>query len=304
MVAPSVAGGHREVDRDGPERGERGRAPGERLPRLVRDDARRGAGRPRRAPAVDGHVDELRELAREVLDVDARAAVDVRRVLAGEEGRANRVRCRHARPCRPRRSRRARRRTASGRARGRRRGGAPGLDDDVLVDDRVADDRALADVGAVQERRSPRRAPASGRGRRARGPSGGRSPPEMIAPAQTIESTAMPGVARVLEHELRRRLPVGRHVDRPVRVVEVEDRVGRDQVHVGVVVGVERPDVAPVAVLALRRRPGRRRWRSRTPAPRRGSTSIGMMSRPMSWVESSFFESSVTASISARAPKT
>jgi hypothetical protein len=34
---------------------------------------------------VDGHVDEPRQLTGEVLDVDARAAVDVRRVLAGEE---------------------------------------------------------------------------------------------------------------------------------------------------------------------------------------------------------------------------
>ena len=39
-------------------------------------------GGPRLAPAVHGDVDELRELAGEVLDVHARAAVDVGRVLA------------------------------------------------------------------------------------------------------------------------------------------------------------------------------------------------------------------------------
>ena len=114
----------------------------------------------------------------------------------------------------------------------------------------------------------------------------------------------MPGVAGILEDELRRRQPVGRHQDRPVGVVEVEDRVGRDQVHVRVVVRVERPDVAPVAALALGD-PGDVEAREVEHLRlRRGSTSIGMMSRPMSWVESSFFASSVTASISARAPKT
>jgi hypothetical protein len=43
---------------------------------------------------MDGHVDEPRQLAGEVLDVDARAAVDVRRVFACEErdGEAGRVR--------------------------------------------------------------------------------------------------------------------------------------------------------------------------------------------------------------------
>ena len=40
-------------------------------------------------------------------------------------------------------------------------------------------------------------------------------------------------------------------VDRPLVVVEVEDRVRRDEVHVGLVVGVERAHVAPVAAVAL-----------------------------------------------------
>ena len=38
-------------------------------------------------------------------------------------------------------------------------------------------------------------------------------------------------------------------MDRPVAVVEVQDRVDLDQVHVGLVIGVERADVAPVGGL-------------------------------------------------------
>ncbi len=57
----------------------------------------------------------------------------------------------------------------------------------------------------------------------------------------------------VVEHELRRRQRIRVRQDRPLHVVEVEDRLDRDQVHVRVVVGVERPDVAPVALVARRR---------------------------------------------------
>ena len=60
--------------------------PGERVPGPVRDDRRAaGDGRPLVAPAVHRHVGRARELAGEVLDVDAGAAVDVGRVLAREE---------------------------------------------------------------------------------------------------------------------------------------------------------------------------------------------------------------------------
>ena len=38
-------------------------------------------------------------------------------------------------------------------------------------------------------------------------------------------------------------------VDRPVAVVEVEDWIDGDQVHAGLIVGVERADVAPVGPL-------------------------------------------------------
>src|SRR5262249_42886737 len=61
-------------------------------------------------PAVDGEVGELRQFARQVLDVHAGPAVDVGRVLAREERdlHLTRERCR---PCRSRRRRPARRRT-------------------------------------------------------------------------------------------------------------------------------------------------------------------------------------------------
>ena len=153
------------------------------------------------------------------------------------------------------------------------------LDHDVLVDDRVPHDRVLADVDAVACSTEPstwRRewtwTPGESTDRRT-------IPPETITPAQTIESTAMPVWPGSSNTNFAGGCRLGLLEDRPVAVVEVEDRVGRDQVHVGVVVGVERPDVAPVAVLALGRRPGRR-WlaKSNTCASPR-STSIGMMSR-------------------------
>ena len=57
----------------------------------------------------------------------------------------------------------------------------------------------------------------------------------------------------VVEDELGRRQRIGPCEDRPLAVVEVELRLDRDEVHVRVVEGVERPDVAPVAALDLAR---------------------------------------------------
>jgi hypothetical protein len=89
---PLDAGRHREVDRHRTQSSEMRRSAGERIPWLVGDDRRLRVGRPRRAPGVHGHPDEMRELPREVLDVHPGAAVDVRRVLAGEEGDFERLR--------------------------------------------------------------------------------------------------------------------------------------------------------------------------------------------------------------------
>src|SRR3712207_7802922 len=55
--------------------------------------------------------------------------------------------------------------------------------------------------------------------------------------------------ALVLEDELRRRQRLRQREDRPPLVVEVEHRVDRDEVHVGVVEGVEGAHVAPVATI-------------------------------------------------------
>jgi hypothetical protein len=63
----------------------------------------------------------------------------------------------------------------------------------------------------------------------------------------------VPDPALLVEDELRGRQRLVRGVDRPVAVVEVEDRVHRDQVGVRVVERVERPDVAPVVLVALGR---------------------------------------------------
>ena len=79
-------GGHREIDRERLERRGVRLRPGERLPGPVRDDGRAaGDGRAVLAPAVHRHLGTAGELAGEVLDVDAGAAVDVGRVLAREQ---------------------------------------------------------------------------------------------------------------------------------------------------------------------------------------------------------------------------
>ena len=70
------ARGHREIDGHRLE----GRVAAHRVPRPVR--LRFGAVR---AEAVNRQVDEIAQLAREVLDVNAGAAVDLRREFAGEQ---------------------------------------------------------------------------------------------------------------------------------------------------------------------------------------------------------------------------
>ena len=275
------AGGHRQVDRERLQRRRVRLAPRRARPRAGtrRPAARRPAGRAVGAPAVDGHLDEPRELAREVLDVDAGAAVDLGRVLAREE-RDPQVRHPPSRPCRSRRCRRRRRRSARGR---------PRVDADLALPARSATFLSTialrtialaADVDAVHAAPSPRPRRASGRCTPGESTERRTTPPETITPAQTIESTAMPGAARLLD--ARTSPAAARSCSFRIgqsRVVEVEDRVGRDQVHVGVVVGVERPDVAPVAALALGHAGHVAARRSRTPAPRPRATSIGMMSR-------------------------
>ena len=73
----------------------------------------------------------------------------------------------------------------------------------------------------------------------------------MIEPWQTMLSSASPrrpSAPLFAEHELRRRQIRLIGADRPVIVVQVEQRIDRDQIDVRFVVGVERADVAPVGV--------------------------------------------------------
>ena len=77
-------------------------------------------------------------------------------------------------------------------------------------------------------------------------------PPETIEPWQTMLSSAWPRRAFGAlfgEHELRRRKVGLIGADRPPLVVHVQQRIDRDQVHVGLEIGVQRAHVAPVGVL-------------------------------------------------------
>ena len=76
-VGAAEVGRHREVDGH---RLQRRAGAGQFVP--GREGQRPGPGR---AEAAHLELDQLRELARQVLDVHARAAVDVRRILAREQ---------------------------------------------------------------------------------------------------------------------------------------------------------------------------------------------------------------------------
>jgi len=127
-------------------------------------------------------------------------------------------------------------------------------------------------------------------------------PPETTTPEQTSELRAWPTRPRLVEDELAGARLVPRE-DRPFVVVEVEDRLDRDEIHVSLVVRVERPDVAAS-------RPGRapspRVCRSPR-SPHIGLTAldeIGMMSPAQSWFDVRIVCVVVTASISNSAVKT
>jgi hypothetical protein len=83
-------GRHRQVDRHGAQRGEVGGPAVERVPGgVAHDRGAVGLGPGALAPALDRDALELRQLAGEVLDVDAGATVDLGRVLAREEVHAH-----------------------------------------------------------------------------------------------------------------------------------------------------------------------------------------------------------------------
>ena len=77
QVRAGRRGGHRQVGRHG---GQRRVGAGQRVPRPVRH-----RGRPVRALAVHGQVDETGQLPGQVLDVHPGAAVHLRRVLPGQQ---------------------------------------------------------------------------------------------------------------------------------------------------------------------------------------------------------------------------
>src|SRR5690625_2963953 len=120
----------------------------------------------------------------------------------------------------------------------------------VLVHDRAVHDGVAADVDVVEEHRVPHRGP--GVDLRA-----GRDDRAHDLPAGDDDAGRDEGVQRVPQplpvpvDELRRRQPGVAREQRPLLVVEVEHRGDGDEVLVGVVVGVDRADVAPVAAVAL-----------------------------------------------------
>src|SRR5690606_208174 len=121
----------------------------------------------------------------------------------------------------------------------------------LLVDDRPVDHGVAADVDVVEDHRGARRGPGVDLR------TGGDHRPHDLTAGdddtrrdERVECVTEPLAVPV--DELRRRHPRVAGEQRPLLVVEVEDRGDRDEVLVGVVVGVDRADVAPVAVVTLR----------------------------------------------------
>ena len=79
------------------------------------------------------------------------------------------------------------------------------------------------------------------------------NPPVTTTPGDSTAASTRAGRAVGALDELGRRLRSVGGVDRPLEVVEVELGQRRDDVHVGRVVGRERPHVAPVAAVAVGR---------------------------------------------------
>jgi hypothetical protein len=97
-LGPLQGGRHRQVRRHRLKGPQVRRGAGQRFPRLVGDDGFAGASG---AEAVNGKFDHPGQLGGHVLGVDAGAAVDVGRELAGEEGRLqSRAPNRASGPCR------------------------------------------------------------------------------------------------------------------------------------------------------------------------------------------------------------
>src|ERR671913_1413944 len=122
---------------------------------------------------------------------------------------------------------------------------------DVLVEDGVADHRSPADVGVVHQHRPLDAGPGVDPDPRRQDRAAHRAP-RHHHPGRDHRVERVPGAAlAVLEHELGRGQRLVPGEDRPAPVVEVEHRVDRDQVHVGVVVGVQGADVPPVAAVPV-----------------------------------------------------
>ena len=253
------AGGHREVDRHRLQRGACGRA-ASAVPRPVaRRGRRRAVARP--SSARRGRR-SARELARQVLDVHARAAVDLRRVLAGEQ-RDPHASTRGALADHDDAARRdtvKRSRSASGST----PICAPGSIAHVLVEDRAAHDGVAADVDAVHQHRALDLRVASARARPGERIERRTVPPETTTPAQTIESSAWPARPSSSKTNLAGGSGSGQVRIGQSLVVEVEDR---DDARSG-----------PCARRS-RRRASRRRASSRASRSRRARDLVAARSR-------------------------
>src|SRR5690606_38836456 len=104
-------------------------------------------------------------------------------------------------------------------------------DDHVLVDDGAAHDRPSADLHVVHEHRVlDERVRVQHHAGGEDGTPGRTAGDDHAGGDERVDRAAHP--VPVVVHELRRGKRVVAGVDRPLRVVQVEDRVDRDEVHV------------------------------------------------------------------------
>ena len=117
---------------------------------------------------------------------------------------------------------------------------------DVLIENRPADLRAAADVAVVQNDRILH--DRAGVNLRRRAPERNSSPFRPTECSRPTRWNRWPTPRRffVIESELRRRVGKAAGAQRPLPVVEIQRRLDGAQIHVGFVISVDGPDVAPV----------------------------------------------------------
>ena len=183
--------------------------------------------------AVHAHVEQLCELPGKVLHVHAGAAIYLRRVLPCQKGNTGHPTTFSPFPITTMPLAEMVNRLAS--ISGSTPTCAPGSTDHVFVDDGPPHNCAFSPMRTLSIMTEPSTSAPCCTNTPGEITEPRTVPPEIMVPPETIELKASRH-ARLLEHELGRRQLGSARVNRPLGVVEVENRLYRNQIHAGFVV--------------------------------------------------------------------